>query len=103
MTQRFKRINNTINAVSTVLELSIYLANHPFFFFQAEDGIRDLYVTGVQTCALPIFGQPYKDASGANVDTLVLVYRVTLPTYVPPNGGGGDGDAEAGEDRKSVV
>src|SRR5438874_3700316 len=25
-----------------------------FFFFQAEDGIRDLYVTGVQTCALPI-------------------------------------------------
>src|SRR5690349_23344987 len=27
-----------------------------FFFFQAEDGIRDLYVTGVQTCALPIYG-----------------------------------------------
>src|SRR5690554_7035231 len=25
-----------------------------FFFFQAEDGIRDLYVTGLQTCALPI-------------------------------------------------
>src|SRR6267378_2496070 len=24
------------------------------FFFQAEDGIRDLYVTGVKTCALPI-------------------------------------------------
>src|SRR6266853_3347772 len=29
--------------------ISIY-----FFFFQAEDGIRDLTVTGVQTCALPI-------------------------------------------------
>src|SRR5687767_15182905 len=27
-----------------------------FFFFQAEDGIRDKLVTGVQTCALPIFG-----------------------------------------------
>src|SRR2546430_8215350 len=27
---------------------------HIFFFFQAEDGIRDLTVTGVQTCALPI-------------------------------------------------
>src|SRR5438874_5307457 len=27
-----------------------------FFFFQAEDGIRVLYVTGVQTCALPISG-----------------------------------------------
>src|SRR2546427_5969677 len=29
-----------------------------FFFFQAEDGIRDLTVTGVQTCALPISHQP---------------------------------------------
>src|SRR2546430_17722030 len=28
-----------------------------FFFFQAEDGIRDLTVTGVQTCALPIWGR----------------------------------------------
>src|SRR5690606_8709489 len=26
------------------------------FFFQAEDGIRDFHVTGVQTCALPIWG-----------------------------------------------
>src|SRR5690606_40715252 len=26
------------------------------FFFQAEDGIRDFHVTGVQTCALPIYG-----------------------------------------------
>src|SRR2546427_11212790 len=31
-----------------------------FFFFQAEDGIRDLTVTGVQTCALPIYPEsPY--------------------------------------------
>src|SRR5256885_9399609 len=28
---------------------------HVFFFFQAEDGIRDYKVTGVQTCALPIY------------------------------------------------
>src|SRR3712207_9566372 len=28
-----------------------------FFFFQAEDGIRDIGVTGVQTCALPILTQ----------------------------------------------
>src|SRR2546429_5843821 len=28
------------------------------FFFQAEDGIRDVAVTGVQTCALPIFPAP---------------------------------------------
>src|SRR5437879_11524061 len=33
-----------------------------FFFFQAEDGIRDTSVTGVQTCALPICPRP---ASGA--------------------------------------
>src|SRR3972149_5943762 len=31
-----------------------------FFFFQAEDGIRDLTVTGVQTCALPICKQLWK-------------------------------------------
>src|SRR2546421_2573871 len=30
------------------------MVKHPLFFFQAEDGIRDLIVTGVQTCALPI-------------------------------------------------
>src|SRR2546430_5688492 len=36
-----------VNLVLVVLSLS-------FFFFQAEDGIRDLTVTGVQTCALPI-------------------------------------------------
>src|SRR5204862_1940885 len=38
------------------LFVPIYLSfSYLFFFFQAEDGIRDLYVTGVQTCALPIF------------------------------------------------
>ena len=30
-----------------------------FFFFQAEDGIRDIGVTGVQTCALPISRERY--------------------------------------------
>src|SRR2546430_3608544 len=35
------------------------MCSYVFFFFQAEDGIRDLTVTGVQTCALPIsFAQP---------------------------------------------
>src|SRR2546427_9481739 len=37
-------------ATKVVLFVSFF-----FFFFQAEDGIRDLTVTGVQTCALPIF------------------------------------------------
>src|SRR5690606_40352997 len=31
------------------------------FFFQAEDGIRDFHVTGVQTCALPISALPEAD------------------------------------------
>src|SRR2546430_5552178 len=33
-----------------------------FFFFQAEDGIRDLTVTGVQTCALPILNNGKKSS-----------------------------------------
>src|SRR5204862_3484400 len=37
------------------------------FFFQAEDGIRDLYVTGVQTCALPIFAAVLKRADARDV------------------------------------
>src|SRR2546426_6867227 len=35
-----------------------------FFFFQAEDGIRDYKVTGVQTCALPIWAASEKAKSG---------------------------------------
>src|SRR5207253_3473260 len=37
-----------------------------FFFFQAEDGIRDGHVTGVQTCALPI------SLAGSLVGTVVV-------------------------------
>src|SRR5262249_59249132 len=39
-----------------------------FFFFQAEDGIRDWSVTGVQTCALPISGAT-AIAGGAGANT----------------------------------
>src|SRR5690348_17660519 len=38
-----------------------------FFFFQAEDGIRDGPVTGVQTCALPIFDRAIKIAQRAEM------------------------------------
>src|SRR2546427_8388980 len=42
-----------------------------FFFFQAEDGIRDLTVTGVQTCALPIlraiFGEKASDVKDSSL------------------------------------
>src|SRR5688500_19876768 len=42
-----------------------------FFFFQAEDGIRDYKVTGVQTCALPIFtgGVPASETRAAGSDS----------------------------------
>src|SRR2546423_10122643 len=38
-----------------VFSLYVYYVCFFFFFFQAEDGIRDKLVTGVQTCALPIY------------------------------------------------
>src|SRR5207237_7670711 len=48
-----------------------------FFFFQAEDGIRDSSVTGVQTCALPIFhmfsGDDWRYSIGDLLVTLSLV------------------------------
>src|SRR2546422_10500640 len=46
-----------------------------FFFFQAEDGIRDVAVTGVQTCALPILIEGHTDAVGNDVDNLSLSDR----------------------------
>src|SRR2546422_11422034 len=41
-----------------------------FFFFQAEDGIRDVAVTGVQTCALPISPAPLQEAVAVGLETL---------------------------------
>src|SRR2546427_9484822 len=45
-----------LSVIGFVSFVVLYLAFFFFFFFQAEDGIRDLTVTGVQTCALPISG-----------------------------------------------
>src|SRR2546430_16063844 len=49
-----------------------------YLFFQAEDGIRDLTVTGVQTCALPILSRP---AITATVDLAVSPHT---PSVTPP-------------------
>src|SRR3712207_9069161 len=43
-----------------------------FFFFQAEDGIRDIGVTGVQTCALPIWSSGPTDRRGPCVPSRIL-------------------------------
>src|SRR5256884_4256007 len=46
-----------------------------FFFFQAEDGIRDVAVTGVQTCALPVAA---KSLEAANE----LIVKAAAPVFV---------------------
>src|SRR5256886_9555437 len=53
--QIFKLLENSWRK-NVHAEMGEIIANRQFvfFFFQAEDGIRDLTVTGVQTCALPI-------------------------------------------------
>src|SRR2546430_6712569 len=53
-----------------------------FFFFQAEDGIRDLTVTGVQTCALPIStARPMNNLGSAG--TLEVFVRAPIqPEFV---------------------
>src|SRR2546430_560182 len=43
------QMDTSVNAANQVVSVGADI-----FFFQAEDGIRDLTVTGVQTCALPI-------------------------------------------------
>src|SRR5438067_10097303 len=63
-----------------------------FFFFQAEDGIRDRNVTGVQTCALPIFPQgrvPHPDYTALGFlktpTTEEQYERGPLPKKAPPS------------------
>src|SRR5256885_16941299 len=62
-----------------------------FFFFQAEDGIRDYKVTGVQTCALPILGAVDDHERGGGVRRrrdAVEIERVVAPRL---HGGEHDG------------
>src|SRR2546427_5772185 len=90
-----------------------------FFFFQAEDGIRDLTVTGVQTCALPICGaarvggHPLRvyqgDGVGAVLDQraeplLALAQRGVGPRAlgeVPPQGRARSEERRVGKEGRS--
>src|SRR5207249_7462380 len=68
-----------------------------FFFFQAEDGIRDRNVTGVQTCALPISERPGPGRRGRHGRRLGLSLDppdVSLQRLVLPLGGRGGGGHE---------
>src|SRR2546422_11406485 len=71
-----------------------------FFFFQAEDGIRDVAVTGVQTCALPISAalreralaatNRYALADGAAAICTQAKLFGSLKAATPPTGSGRD-------------
>src|SRR2546422_4182124 len=81
-----------------------------FFFFQAEDGIRDVAVTGVQTCALPISQQHRRapghgraDGGRGRVLQDVRDDRVATRLRSDADGDGGPGDDLAHQrDRKST-
>src|SRR2546430_10343504 len=77
-----------------------------FFFFQAEDGIRDLTVTGVQTCALPIYGVDPQTPLG----TIEVATRAQSTAFGAPRSlgsgstlslaGSPDGDVVRSEERR---
>ena len=56
----FFGMNSPYNFGTFLMFISLLIFFYYFFFFQAEDGIRDRLVTGVQTCALPISYRPRK-------------------------------------------
>src|SRR5688500_7616711 len=53
-----QKSQHNVKSQSTLVE-AMTAMQALFFFFQAEDGIRDYKVTGVQTCALPILRTPW--------------------------------------------
>src|SRR5688572_32495905 len=87
------------------------------FFFQAEDGIRDLTVTGVQTCALPIsskwssrlgVGMGYKTPTLFTEETETIQYKGVAPLQGVRSEKSYGGTADVNfrttmGDRKSVV
>src|SRR3712207_8800932 len=81
-----------------------------FFFFQAEDGIRDIGVTGVQTCALPIsrlaaeeIGQRERGAQrgppAATVARVAVAFEQRLLVLGHPRDHLGPGDVRSEERR----
>src|SRR5690606_39734624 len=63
------------------------------FFFQAEDGIRAFHVTGVQTCALPIYADRNASRVRARVDPRSIgvhaIETISCPSRVAVAGGSG--------------
>src|SRR6267143_581533 len=62
------------------MSVNLCLSSHVYFslfFFQAEDGIRAGTVTGVQTCALPIYPAPTVFTKGSRYDRLIEAFGGT--------------------------
>src|SRR2546421_12208677 len=78
-----------------------------FFFFQAEDGIRDLIVTGVQTCALPIFTRTWGSSATARLEVplepQVLVMLDQLQAVPVDDGLGQPGRARGEQDVDGMI
>jgi len=73
------------------VDVDVHAFSSFVFFFQAEDGIRDVAVTGVQTCALPIYPdtvqfckQQYLDFALYCIEQRTSGYRRTKILPVPP-------------------
>src|SRR5256885_3679297 len=75
-----------------------------FFFFQAEDGIRDYKVTGVQTCALPIF-QACSTSAGSSAKRTAASGVTGVPAWIAAirrgvSGSSADHAARRSEERR---
>src|SRR5690606_41190251 len=84
------------------------------FFFQAEDGIRDFHVTGVQTCALPIYFHILRLVETTQPQTFAVKLRRSASTIFPthllsslpllkPSRAERQRHLEIYQDRKSIV
>mgnify|MGYP000105887311 CR=1 FL=1 len=87
-----------IDALKYVMNFIVYIEYRVVvliaFFFQAEDGIRDKLVTGVQTCALPILHKLYEDRDHLDLISIYL-YLSLMKQALEAQG--------IFQDRKSVV
>src|SRR2546425_7008605 len=72
------RLNSLLDGIQTLLVVGLYFF---FFFFQAEDGIRDKLVTGVQTCALPISLEFGDDVVVVGVEPLRHLHRGDVAAF----------------------
>src|SRR5690606_39901957 len=61
----------------------LFYLSDVFFFFQAEDGIRDFHVTGVQTCALPIWNLRKSLAFHSGLLGLLAFFEHAAPLCLP--------------------